>query len=116
VEVRCAAGAYQPSQMFVGISPAGIASPPIAVPTLTFDDEGRAKWSTSEEVWGTVSFAADANELTIVNVARGLGDCGSMIVYRIDTAGVISFRVAAARGKPCDDNPQSPTAWPVIYE
>jgi hypothetical protein len=102
--------------MFVGISPTGMPSTPIAVPTLTFDGEGRAQWSTSEEVWGTVSLAADANELTIVNMARGLGDCGSMIVYRIDTAGVISFKVAAARGKPCDDNSQSPTAWPVIHE
>jgi hypothetical protein len=114
VEVRCAAGAYQPSQMFVGISPTGIASSPIAVATLTFDDEGRAKWSASEEVWGTVTFAADADEVTIVNVARGLGDCGSMIVYRIDTDGVISFKVATARGKPCDDNSQAPQSWPVL--
>jgi uncharacterized protein DUF1176 len=114
VEVRCAAGAYQPSQMFVGISPTGIASPPISMPTVTFDDEGRAKWSTSEEVWGTVTFGAEANQVTIVNVARGLGDCGSMIVYRIDTDGVISFKVATARGKPCDDNSQAPTSWPVL--
>jgi hypothetical protein len=84
------------------------------VPTLTFDDEGRAKWSADEEVWGTVTFAADAEEVTIVNVARGLGDCGSMIVYRIDTDGVISFRVATARGKPCDDNSQAPQSWPVL--
>lgn len=114
VEVRCAAGAYQPSQVFVGISPTGIASAPISVPTMTFDEEGRANWSSAEEVWGTVTFAADANEITIVSLARGLGDCGSMIVYRIDTDGVITFKVAAAKGKPCDDNSQAPTSWPVV--
>ena len=112
-EVRCAEGAYQPSQMFVGISPMGIASPPIPVRTLAFDDEGHANWSMSEEVWGTVTFAVDANELTIVNMARGFGDCGSLIEYRIDADDVISFRVATARGKPCDDNSQAPTSWPL---
>ena len=116
VEVRCAAGAYQPSQIFVGISPTGIASPPIPVRTLTLDDEGRPKWSTSEEVWGNVTFAADARELTIVNMARGVGDCGSMIVYRIDADAVISFKVAAAKGKAGDDNAQAPASWPVIQE
>jgi hypothetical protein len=116
VEVRCAAGAYQPSQMFVGISPTGIASRPIPVQTLAFDDQGRPKWSTSEEVWGNVTFAADAHELTIVNMARGLGDCGSMIVYRIDADAVISFKAATARGKACDDKAQAPTSWPVIQE
>jgi len=116
VEVRCAAGAYQPSQMFVGISPAGIVSPPVSVPTMTFDDEGHATWNASEEVWGTVTFASAANEVTIVNVARGLGDCGSVIAYQIDTNSVISFRVATAKGKPCDDNSQTPTSWPVVKQ
>lgn len=81
---------------------------------MTFDGAGRAKWETSEEVWGTVTVASDANEITIVNMARGLGDCGSLIVYRIDTNGVITFKVTTARGKPCDDNPQAPTSWPVL--
>src|SRR5262249_10593954 len=108
--------AYQPSQMFVGISPTGIASLPIPVRTLAFDDQGRANWSTNEEVWGTVTFADDAHELTIVNMARGLGACGSLIEYRIDVDGVITFKVATARGKPCDDNSQAPTSWPIIQE
>jgi hypothetical protein len=111
--VRCANGAYQPSQLFVSVSPTGIASPPIPVRTLTFDDEGHANWSTSEAVWGTVTFAVDANELTIVNMARGFGDCGSLIEYRIDAADVINFKVATARGKPSDDNSQAPTSWPL---
>ncbi|HEX7798395.1 MAG TPA: hypothetical protein VF456_28725 [Vicinamibacterales bacterium] len=63
-------------KLFVGISPTEIASPPIPVRTFACDGEGRANWSTSEVVWGTVTFAADADELTIVNMARGLGDCG----------------------------------------
>jgi hypothetical protein len=114
IEVRCAEGAYQPSQEFFGITPSGTTTAVLSVPIATFDTRGMVRWSTAEEVWGTVTLDAVRREATVVSVSRGVGDCGTSIVYRIDAESVITLEVATARGKACDDNSQAPTSWPVI--
>lgn len=114
IEVRCAEGAYQPSQEFFGISPSGTTTAALSVPIATFDDRGVLRWAAAEEVWGAVMLDAGRGEATIVSVSRGVGDCGTSIVYRIAAESVITLQVATARGKACDGNSQAPTSWPVI--
>jgi len=114
IEVRCAEGAYQPSQMFIGLSPAGATTAPLIVPVVTFDDRGEPRWTNEPEAWGTVEFDDTTHQVAITNVSRGLGDCGSQVAYRINTDGVAHFDVVSARGKACDDKAQSPSAWPRI--
>ena len=114
LEVRCARGAYQPSQVFAVVAPDAVAGTLLTFPVATVADNGTAEWDHAQEVWGSATFDAATARLTMVNQARGLGDCGTAVVYELGMAGRSEVGVVSARAKPCDDNAQPPDVWPVI--
>jgi uncharacterized protein DUF1176 len=114
LEVRCAQGAYQPSQVFAAVAPGAAAGTLLTFPVATAADTGGAQWERAQEIWGTATFDAAAARLTVVNQARGLGDCGTAVVYEPGIAGRSEVAVVSARAKPCDDSAQPPDVWPVI--
>jgi hypothetical protein len=115
VEVRCAWGAYQGSQVYYLYDetrqPAG------ALP-LTFeirespDDRSLVRGET-REVWGLPTFDPRTRELQVLNKFRGPGDCGTLATYRFSDG---KARLAKLRAKvACDgQGAEAPEAWPEI--
>jgi len=115
VEVRCAWGAYQGSQVYYLYDETR--RPPAVLP-LTFEirespDEGALVKSESREIWGLPTFDPRARELSVLNKFRGPGDCGTLATYRFETSGV---RLARLRAKiACDgEGAEEPEKWPEV--
>jgi hypothetical protein len=83
VQVDCAPGAYQGSQVYLLYDET---RRPPAARLLTFrfpssPDGERLEWSETAEVWGTPELNRAEGELTIFNKSRGPGDCGILVAY-----------------------------------
>lgn len=111
VEVACAAGAYQGSQEYAIIGANLAATTRVELPVLDQPDGAPDTWSRARLVWGTPTFDSSNGQLTILNVSRGMGDCGSLVSYRFDQ---LRVSVVEARAKRCDASPQLPKDWPVV--
>lgn len=84
LQVLCAAGAYQPSHVFLSLDER--AAPPVAallkLPIYQSED-GRSIARTMEaEIFGEPTWLPDSRELTILSLARQTGDCGVWTKYR----------------------------------
>jgi hypothetical protein len=85
VEVHCAAGAYQPSMLFIRLDQNP--SPPV-VTTLTFTtydspDGESLERAESTELWGEATVLPDRRELTLLSVSRQTRDCGTWSRYTL---------------------------------
>jgi len=115
VEVRCAWGAYQGSQVYYLFDETR--QPPGALP-LTFevrespDDRSLVK-SETREVWGLSTFDPKTGQLSVLNKFRGPGDCGTLATYGF-AAG--EARLTALRAKTACDGQggEEPEKWPEI--
>ena len=115
VEVRCAWGAYQGSQVYYLYDETR--QPPGALP-LTFevrespDDRSLVK-SETREVWGLPTFDPKTGQLSVLNKFRGPGDCGTLATYGF-AAG--QARLAKLRAKTACDGQggEEPERWPEI--
>lgn len=108
VEVRCAAGAYQPSSLFIRVD--GTRSPPAAT-VLTFATYGSPDGETIEradstELWGEPAFLPQHQQLTLLSLARQTGDCGTWTEYTL-ADGMPMFVALYAR-LPCPSTPEAP--------
>jgi hypothetical protein len=84
VQIRCAAGAYQPSQLVMRT----IDARPSVASILTFTtwesaDGESLEQTESEEVWGELTYLPEAQELTLLTLSRQTGDCGTWAEYRL---------------------------------
>jgi hypothetical protein len=115
VEVRCAWGAYQGSQVYYFYDetrkPAG------ALP-LTFEvrespDDRSLVRSETREVSGLPTFDARTGQLSILDKFRGPGDCGTLATYAFVEGTV---RLTELRAKvACDgQGAEEPEKWPEI--
>lgn len=111
VEVLCAAGAYQPSHLFLRFDERG--SSPVATvlefPVLESEDGKKVTQSTETELFGETTFSADGRSLSVLSVARQIGDCGIWSRYTIGTE---HPRLSAAAAQlPCPAAPGAAANW-----
>lgn len=116
IVVGCAQGAYQSTWRYHLLDES--VSPPkalaLAVLTWQLDDEDVWQPLEAQELAGAPSFDARARVLTILTRARGLGDCGLRVRYRVQGD---RLNVLEARGRACDGDPEQaapPERWPAL--
>jgi hypothetical protein len=107
VEVLCAAGAYQPSFVYVRLDERSTI--PIArlliFPVYESSDGVSIESAKASEIWGEPFVSPARRELTILNLARQTGDCGIWTRYNI--GGDLPEMVDARRA-PCATRPGAP--------
>ena len=82
VLIRCAAGAYQPSQIVMRTTDARPSVAAILSFTTWGSSDGESVGKTeSEELWGALSFLPDTQQLTLLSLSRQTGDCGTWAAY-----------------------------------
>ena len=108
VEVLCAAGAYQPSHVYIRYDEQGAS--PIATslqfPVFLSAESAIPQTSLETEIWGESSLSSDARVLSVLMLSRQLADCGVWSRYAIG-AGRPQLIAAAAR-LPCPATPGPP--------
>lgn len=110
VAIVCAAGSYQPSQLFVRLDERG-SSPDARMLEFSVpqsEDGRRVTHSTETELFGEAVLSPDGRELSMLTVARQLGDCGIWSRYSIATDH--PKLMAAAAKLPCPATPGEPAA------
>ena len=115
VEVRCAWGAYQGSQVYYFSDETR--RPAVAQP-LTFEvrespDDRSLVRSETQEVSGLPTFDPKTGQLSILNKFRGPGDCGTLATYGFAAgqAHLLTLRAKAV----CDgQGAEAPETWPEI--
>jgi hypothetical protein len=107
VEVLCAAGAYQPSHVYIRYDEQGAS--PIAT-SLQFRvlsaESATPQTSLETEIWGESSLSSDARVLSVLTLSRQLADCGIWSRYAIGTGQ--PELIAAAAWLPCPATPGPP--------
>jgi hypothetical protein len=118
VEVACAPGAWQGSQIYYFLDER--ASPAAARPVefATWEAGGPAGETLvrrrATELFGNTEYAAAGRELKVVNRYRGSGDCGSYAVYRI-SAGKAELKEFRAKVKCDGEGADEMDGWPKVY-
>lgn len=77
--------------------------------TYQSEDGQQMSRHVESELFGEAAFSADGRELSVLSLARQLGDCGIWTRYAIDTER--PKVVAAAARLPCPEAPGDPAAW-----
>jgi len=106
VDVLCAAGAYQPSHVFLRLDERGSSRVVSVLEFTPFDSEdGRtvAVSAPRRELWGEAYVAVDRRELSVLSLSRQLGDCGVWHKWAIGTEQ--PRLLAAAARLPCPSRP-----------
>lgn len=115
VQVLCAGGAYQPSQVFAVVDETG-AKPSAKV--MTFDiyespDDDKLEKTTAQELWGLADFDARTKQLTIHNRFRGPGDCGTLATYGFE-GGTPQLKELRADTRCDGKGAENPQQWKKI--
>ena len=108
VDVLCAAGAYQPSHVFLRLDERGSSRVVSVLEFTRFDsDDGRtvALSAPQNELWGEAYVAVDRRELSVLSLSRQLGDCGVWHKWAIGTEQ--PRLIAAASRLPCPSRPDT---------
>lgn len=116
VVVGCALGAYQSSARYYWVDESlhPTRALPLKVTTWELDEDEAWRPREVDELAGAASFDARGSLLTILTRARGLGDCGLRVRYRMQKERLAVFE---ARGRACDGDPEQaapPERWPVL--
>lgn len=123
VAILCAAGSYQPSHLFLRFDERG-SSPEarlLEFPVPQSEDGRTVTRATETELAGEVVFSPDGHMLSVLSLARQLGDCGIWSRYAVATDH--PKLTAAAAKLPCPATPGDPAApvngeapggWPAL--
>jgi hypothetical protein len=109
VEVLCAAGSYQPSSVYIRLDERGASRVATLLTFTTYQspDGVVAEAAPAEaEVWGQVTVAAAAQELSVLTLSRQLADCGVWTRHSVATER--PALIAAAYRLPCPATPGPP--------
>ena len=108
VEVLCAAGAYQPSHVYLRHDERGSSRDVtlLEFPVLQSPDGVSVERSTETELWGVSQIAIGKRELSMLSLSRQTGDCGIWTRYAIGTER--PALLAAASRLPCPAQPGPP--------
>lgn len=117
VEVACARGAYQESHLYFLLDESATPpkAEPLVLPGFRLDDDEQWQKEDATQVAGESRFDPDRKTLTILTLARGLGDCGRLARYgyRAGKLELVEFR-----GRACDGDPEQappPEQWPRVF-
>jgi hypothetical protein len=107
VQVRCAAGAYQPSSlvMYVDATRSPVATA-MTFQTYASPDGERLERVDTRELWGELSVAQDGHVLTVLSLSRQTADCGTWTEYTL--AEGTPRLVALYARLPCPTVPDAP--------
>jgi hypothetical protein len=111
VQIRCAAGAYQPSQVVMRTTatertPA--ASALLSFTTWLSPDGASLERAEVQELWGELAFLPATQELTLLSLSRQTGDCGTWAKYTLAGNTATLDRVHARL--PCPATPGAPAS------
>lgn len=110
VDVVCAAGAYQPSHVFLRLDERG-SSPTtelLRFPALVTEDGRHVESVIETEIVGEAVVSDDGEELAILAFSRQTRDCG--IWSRFSITGTHPRLIDAAAKLPCPSTPSEPVA------
>ncbi|MGE3509516.1 MAG: hypothetical protein AB7N65_11595 [Vicinamibacterales bacterium] len=110
VDVICAAGAYQPSHVFLRLDERG-SSPTtelLRFPALVTEDGLHVEPTVETEIAGEAVVSDDGEELAVLAFSRQTRDCG--IWSRFSITGTHPRLVDAAASLPCPSTPSEPVA------
>jgi hypothetical protein len=113
VTVTCFLGAYQPAQLVYFLPPNGKARGPLRFRIYEDPGNGMPKPVTETQLVGVLLFNPTKSRLTVIEKARGLGDCGIYSVFHLQGGGFLPVEArakTACNGKP----PFDPTRWPRL--
>ncbi len=113
--VTCGLAAYQTSFCAV-LFDEGASGPGKAVTFTEYgrDPSGKVEAARTEMTGGLPEFDSKTGTLTVLSMARGVGDCGCLVVYGFDGG---TPRVLSAKAQACfdDDRPfVEPENWPPV--
>jgi len=111
--VQCMLGAYQVGYTMVLQDKPDAKGSALKFPQ--YDSDGKKTIRNEDaDMAGQFTFDPQAKELTVLALARGLGDCGSLVRYAFPAQGGV--KVVEARLRECKDPPKAvdPKKWPVV--
>jgi hypothetical protein len=112
VQVTCTLGAYQGYQFYYLVERgARLQSQLLSFAVVESSEDGKVEEHQTFELWGTPAFDARTHTLKVLNRLRGLGDCGTLAVYRFSkrTVRLVSLRIKLE----CDGKGgEDPEHWP----
>lgn len=116
VEVTCYAGAYQPGQQFIYYDESRSSARLLRFKLYEREINGRVTSSYETDVSGFSEFDRKNKELKVFSKARGIGDCGSVVIYRFFNGRPVPRE---ARAQACYDAPSKirsidPDHWPRV--
>lgn len=110
VQVMCVPGAYQSMYYLYLYDSEDRSSKQLALGTLDSAED-------LYQVWGRLEFDSSSKQLTVLTLARGMGDCGSYRVFSFDNSRE-QPELVEHRAKRCETHPQTsgqtPSEWPMV--
>lgn len=113
--ILCAIAAYQANYTAVVFNES--TQKGVAVEFSYYDSSGddEVEKIVAPDVGGTLKFNEKDKTLTVFSKARGLGDCGSLVVYKYQDG---NLKVVEAKAQACQVDEQKmitdPEKWPVV--
>lgn len=114
INITCYPGAYQPGFVLALYDEVKKKSRLLRLKRYERATNGRVAAHEGAEINGFDKFDPKTKELTIFSKSRGLGDCGSLTIYRVASG---SLFIKEARAQACyDERPAvtDPKHWPLI--
>ena len=111
--VQCLLGAYQAGYAMVLQEKADGKGTPLKFRQYDWDEK-KVTHNEDAEMPGQFTFDPQTKELTVLSLARGLGDCGTLVRYAFPPQG--GTKVVEAKLRECKDPPKAidPKKWPLI--
>jgi hypothetical protein len=112
VAVSCILGAYQGTQRLWLLNAAGRPAP-LTLHVYADPGSGKPTPMRKREILGGMVFAPASGRLTLLDKARGLGDCGIYSVFRLSGARLVPVETRAKTA--CDGKlGGGPARWPKL--
>lgn len=112
VEIQCYLGAYQPGFVFMFYDEARTKTALLKFKRYERETDGRVSRYLETELSGFPEFDDKTKELKVWSKSRGIGDCGSIVVYTFRNGQPV---VKEARAQACQDDPDAPFAEPEAW-
>ena len=115
--VQCDQAAYQDS--YVAVLQERPDGPGNVLRFPLFDADGKTVHRSEDtHLAGMLTFNAQARTLTVFTTARGVGDCGSYVIYAFPQTNAPRVSVVEARAKDCSNSATAkyvaPEHWPLV--
>ena len=101
VTVQCVPGAYQPMYYVYAFDKTSKNHRQLQI--------AKADSKKTQEVWGHIEVDSTAAELSVLSLSRGIGDCGTFSLFKIDNPDAAqAFELIERRQRSCSALPNKP--------